>query len=156
MFKKLLLITLAFILLLSFAGTAFCNESLSERQAKYDSEKRNQGVAALLSFIPYTGILGLGHLYAGDWGRSTKFILSQLFAGVIGLAGTEYNSDTHRLEQNPTNVAIGTTIYLIAWIWQIADSALTAEDHNKMLRQKYGLEVVLRDNAPALQFTLRF
>ena len=78
------------------------------KQESVHSEKKSEGIAAVLSFI----IPGLGQIYNGQIGRGILFIILAIIFAVMII------------------VLIGLILYPLFWIWTIYDAYKTAKRIN--------------------------
>ena len=122
--KRILCVILMVCLLAPFA---FADEA--ENLARYNSEKKDPGTAALWSLA----VLGGGQVYHGNWIKAgllwvvTSVCFSQIY---LALTDTSIDSGAYGL------------LFMGSWLYSIYDASAEARDINQKLRTKYGLSSI--------------
>lgn len=107
----------------------------------------------------------LGHAYAGDWNRGSKFLLLEIGAAiVIGLG--ESQTETVDLgygityeETSDEGIALEAlgALGLIAFrVWELVDAYKTAEDYNTRAAGMSGFNIELDNRSLVAKFTRTF
>lgn len=99
-------------------GIASQNISGSSVGIEKDMGRKNEGHAVLWALLPF----GLGHYYAGDWGRGVAFVLGEIVAASIAAAGV--------IEDSQPLIIAGQNAFYGIKAWELIDASRTAAKRN--------------------------
>lgn len=123
-------------------------------------EKSPAAAVGLAFLLP-----SLGHAYAGDWNRGSKFLLLDIGAFIVIAVG-ESQTETVNLgygityeetsDEGASLAALG-YIGLIAFrVWEFVDAYKTAEDYNTIAAGMSGFNIELDNRSLVAKFTRTF
>lgn len=117
----------------------------------YNSERKEPGLAAFLSFL----IVGGGQIYNGAWGKFGAMILVtaiswSVYSGAKLNANRGYGSQSQNESQGTTALLI----YLATWLYSMFDAYAEATDINDRLKTKYGISSL--ELVDISKYSLRF
>jgi len=124
---------------------------------KYNQEKKDPWTAVKYSFYLPT----LGHYYAGDWWRGTKFLLFETIGLSLVLSGfniaiSEAKGDQYLPILDNATFNTGIIILIVSSVWESIDAYWTAEEFNKNLKERHNITLNIKNNMPCLSINYKF